>query len=97
MTHVLQSLVVLNEKLAFFKKELANKRDITCLSETCLDRTTQLDDNSLEIPGYNLASSDHSSNYKTEGACICYKTSLPFTITDICLSQECICFKVKIS
>ena len=69
--------------------------DIICLPETYLDPSTQLNDNNLEIPGYNLVSSDRSSN-STRGASIYYKTSLPFTLTDICFSQECICFEVMI-
>ena len=40
-----------------------HKYDIICLSETYLDSSTVLGDDSLEIPGYNLVPCDHSSNH----------------------------------
>ena len=39
--------------------------DIICLSETYLDSTIKLDNDNLDIPGYNLVCSDHPS--KKEG------------------------------
>ena len=43
----------------------AHKMDIICLSETYLDSTIKLDNDNLDIPGYNLVCSDHPS--KNEG------------------------------
>ena len=51
-----------------------HKFDIICFSETYLD--SSIDDESLEISGYYLIRSDHSSN-KKRGICIYYKNFLP--------------------
>ena len=40
------------------------KHDFICLSETYLDSSTPLNDNSLQIKGYNLDRADHSSDIK---------------------------------
>ena len=40
------------------------------MSETCLDSSTALGNDSLEIPGYNLVRCDHSSNTKLAGVCV---------------------------
>ena len=40
------------------------------MSETCLDSSTGLGNDSLEIPGYNLVRCDHSSNTKLGGVCV---------------------------
>ena len=47
-----------------------HKYVLICLSETYLDSSTVLDDDSLEIPGYNLVRCDHSTNTKRGGVCI---------------------------
>ena len=52
-----------------------HKFDIICLSETCLDSNTPLDDENLEIFGYALVRSDHPSNAKRGGACLYYKNN----------------------
>ena len=52
-----------------------HKFDVICLSETYLDSST--DDEILEISGYYLIRSDHSSNKKRGGICIYYKNILP--------------------
>ena len=48
----------------------AHETDIICLSVTYLDPSIQLDNDHLEIPGYNLVRSDHPSNNKRGGVCI---------------------------
>ena len=40
------------------------------MSETCLDSSAGLGNDSLEIPGYNLVRCDHSSNTKLGGVCV---------------------------
>ena len=74
----------------------AHKMDIICLSETYLDSTIQLDNDNLEIPGYNLVCSDHPSKNKRDGVCIYYKASLSLRVIDICFLRECIIFEVMI-
>ena len=39
------------------------------------------DDDSLEVPGYNLFRADHPSNTKRGGVCIYYRNSLPLKIS----------------
>ena len=52
--------------------------DVVCISETCLDSTRALDDNNLEIAGYNLLRAHHVSNSEGVGICVYYKSSLAF-------------------
>ena len=54
----------------------AYKMDVTCLSETHLGSRTKLDDDNLEVLGYNLFLSDHLLNNKRRGVCIYNKTSI---------------------
>ena len=60
-----------------------HKFDIICLAETYLDSSTTSDGDNLAISRYNLIHSDHPSNSKRGGACICYKNSLPLRILSI--------------
>ena len=41
-----------------------HKHDFICLSETYLDSSTPLNDNSLQIDGYNLVQADHPNTEK---------------------------------
>ena len=66
------------------------KYDIICLSETCLDSSTVLGDDSLEIPGCNLVSCDQSSNTKRGGGRLYYKSYLPLKVLNMKHSQECL-------
>ena len=68
---------------------------VICLSETYLDSSILLDDNNLQIPGYNLYREDHPLNVKRGGVCIYYKISLPLKIKNIHYLQECINFEIK--
>lgn len=54
------------------------KFDIICLSQTYLDWSTTSDENNLEALRYKLLKSDHASNHKSDGVCICYKEFLLF-------------------
>ena len=73
-----------------------HKFDIICLSETYLDSTTSSDDDNLAILEYNLMRSDHPSNNKHGGVCICYKHFLPLRVLSIEYLQECINFELNI-
>ena len=70
--------------------------NVICFSETYLDSSIASDDNSLEIPGYDLIWADHPSNIKGGGICVYYRNSLPLKILDIFYLQECIVFELKI-
>ena len=56
---------------------------IICIFEVYLDSNTSLDDNNLEISGYKLIRSDHPSNKKRGGICICYKHFLRLRIRSV--------------
>ena len=73
-----------------------HKFDIICLSETYLDSNILPDDNNLNIPGYNLARSDHPSNKKRRGFCIYYKSYLPLRIIDINYLSEFVRFELMV-
>ena len=70
--------------------------DVVCISETYLDSTTALDDENLEIAGYNLLKADHASNSKRSGVCVHYKSSLPLRLIDVHYLQECLIFEISI-
>ena len=42
-----------------------------------LESSTILNDNSLQIEGYNLVRADHPNNVKRGGVCIYFRESLP--------------------
>ena len=67
-----------------------HKYDIICLSETYLDSSTVLGDDSLEIPGYVLVRCDHSTNTKRGGVCVYYKSYLPLKVLNMKHLQECL-------
>ena len=54
------------------------------------------DDDSLEVPGYNLFRADYPSNTKRGGVCIYYRNFLPLKILGINYLQECINFEKMI-
>ena len=55
--------------------------DIFCISETYLNSSIPEDDDSLEIPRYDLIRSDHPSNNKRGGVAIYDKNFLPLNFT----------------
>ena len=75
---------------------ILHKFDIICLSETYLDSTTPNDDDKLQILGYTFIRSDHPSNAKRGGVCICYKSSLPLRVINIGYLHECLSFVLQI-
>ena len=84
-------------KLSLLRAYIAvHKFDVICLSETYLDSSILLDDNYLQIPGYNLYREDHPLNVKRRGVCIYHNFFLPLTIKNIHYLQECINFEIKI-
>ena len=48
--------------------------DKVCILETFLASTTALDDENLELTGYNLLRADHASTSKKVGVCVYYKS-----------------------
>ena len=84
-------------KLYLLKCYIAiHKFDVIYLSETFLNASISNDDDSLEVPGYNLFRADHPSNTKCGGICIYYRNSHPLKILDIHYLQECINFEIMI-
>ena len=71
--------------------------DLICLSETYLDSSASLDDNTLSIQGYNLVRADHPSNTKRGGVCIYYKETLAIRFLDInSILSECLLCEINI-
>ena len=56
----------------------------------------KLDDENLEIPGYNLVKENHPSNSKRGEVCVYYKSSLPFRVINVKYLQESISFELRI-
>ena len=84
-------------KLSLLRAYLAfHNFDIICLSETYLNSSNLPDDETLEIPGYNLVRSDHPLNSKHGGVCIYYKNYLPLRIITVNYLYECINFEIMI-
>ena len=84
-------------KLSLLRACIAfHKFDVVCLSETYLNASISLDDDSLEVPGYKLFRADHPSNTKRESGSIYYRNYLPLKILGIQYLQECINFEIII-
>ena len=66
------------------------KHDLICLSETYLDLSAPLHDNSLQIEGYNLVREDHPNDLKRGGVYIYYRESLPFGVMSIPYLKEAV-------
>ena len=77
----------------YFKLFLVNsynslrKFDIICLSETYLD---------LQLSGYMVVRSDHSSNTKRGSVFPYYKNNLPLRVVNIGYLSECLTFELKV-
>ena len=69
-----------------------HKFEIICLSETYLNSKISSYDENLEIPGYNLVREDQPSNSKHGGVCVYYRSSLPFSVTNV---KESISFELR--
>ena len=57
-----------------------HKFDIICLSETFLNSSLQIDDDSLVLNGYKLVRADNPSDLKRGGVCIYFKESPPIKV-----------------
>ena len=76
------------------------KYDVVYISESYLDSTVPLDDNTLSLNGYNLTCADYSDNVKKEGVCMFYKENVSLMIIttrhfDHCLLCEVTCQNQK--
>ena len=72
----------------------AHKYDVTCISESYLDSTVPLDDNSFSLNGYNLTCADHPDNIKRGGVCMYYKENLSLRIISTPYFDQCLLCKV---
>ena len=62
-----------------------------CLSETFLDSSIPIDENTLSIPIYSMIRADHPSNTKRGGVCLYYNEHLPIIRKDdISNLKECL-------
>ena len=71
--------------------------NVVCLSETYHNASISNDNDSLEVPGYNIfIRTDHRSNSKRGGDRIHYRNTLFLKILGIQYLQECINFEIII-
>ena len=71
-------------KLSSLKAYIAVHRfTIICLPELYLDSSPASDDDNMEMSGYSLVWSDHSSINKHGWVCVYYKIFLPLQVLDI--------------
>ena len=75
---------------------MLHKYDLICLSQTCLDSNTPVDNDNLEIFLYSLVRSDHPSNTKRGGACLYYNISLPVRVINIGYFSEYLILELPI-
>ena len=66
------------------------------MSETYLNSSITDDDDSLQIPGYDLIRSDYPSNSKRGDVTIYYKNFLPLKLIDVNYLSESILFELQI-
>ena len=86
-----------NCKAAALKADnLVDKYDFLCVSEAFLNSSFESNDKNLMIEDYNLIRSDHPSNTKRSGVCICYKKSLAVRTVNITSLTECLVREVTI-
>ena len=69
---------------------------IICFSKTYLNISITPEDGNLEILGYNLIRSTHSSKSKRGDICIYFKSALPLRVFNIYDLQESINFEFKV-
>ena len=67
--------------------------DVVCISEIYLDSTTALDDNNLEIAGYNLLRANYTSKSKRGSVYIYCKSSITLGLIDVHYLKECLIFE----
>ena len=70
---------------------LQHNYEIICLSKTFLSSSIESNDDRISIDGYSLIRSDHPSDSKRGGVCICYKEHIPLIKRDnICTLDNCL-------
>ena len=94
----LNSLAAHNfRKVALLKAYLSVQRfDIFCISETYLNSSITEDDDSLQIPRYELIRFDHPSNNKRGNVAIDYKNFVPLKLIDLNYLSKSILFQLQI-
>ena len=84
-------------KVALLKAYLSVQRfDIFCISETYLNSSITEDDDSLQIPRYELIRFDHPSNNKRGNVAIDYKNFVPLKLIDLNYLSKSILFQLQI-
>lgn len=77
--------------LFFFKSSF----NFTCLSETLLDSSIQLDHPGLVMDKYTLVRNDHPDNVKRGEVCIYYKNCFPLRVLKISRLYECLILEIN--
>ena len=67
---------------------------ILYVSESHLESTVTLDDNSLSLNGYNLTCADHPDDFKRGGVCMYGKENLSLRIISISYFNQCLLCEV---
>ena len=70
--------------------------DVKCLTETYLDSSVLVDDDNLQIPGYNSVLAGHASSTKCGGILIYHKNFLPIKLIDVKYLRESLKFQLII-
>ena len=84
------SLLAHNKLSMLEAYNVAHKYDVICISESYLDSTVPLDDNSLSLNGYNLTRADHPDNVKRGCVCVYYKENLSLRIISTSYFHQCL-------
>ena len=92
---ILKKIRVLKRKVTL-KTYLSVQRFGICISGTYLNSSIAEDDDSLQIPGYDLIRSDHPSNNKRGGIAIYYKNFLPLKLIGVNYIRESTLFQLQI-
>ena len=89
----LNSLLAHNKLSMLEAYNVAHKYDVICISESYLDSTVPLHDNSLSLNGYNLPCADHP-DVKRGGVCMYYKENLSLRIISTSYFDQCLLCEV---
>ena len=83
-----------HNKLSMLEAYNIAQKYVTCISESYLDSTVPLDDNSLSLNGYNRIWADHPYNAKRRGVCKYYKENLSLRIVSTSFFIQCLLCEV---
>ena len=86
----INSLLAHNKLSMLEAYNIARKADVICISESYVDFTVSVDDNSLCLNGYNLTRADHLDNVKRGGVCMHYKENLSLRIISTSYFDQCL-------